>query len=76
MNPNDDALGAKADAAFRQVARKVIEKARQAGTPIYLWEEGKVVERTWEEMEQLLGKETADDRAQPSAATNCERVAQ
>jgi hypothetical protein len=58
----NDTLGAKADAAFRQAARKVIEKARQSGTPIYLWEEGKVVERTWEEMEQLLGKKITDDK--------------
>jgi hypothetical protein len=58
----NDTLGAKVDAAFRQAARKVIEKARQSGTPIYLWEEGKVVERTWEEMEQRLGKRITDEK--------------
>ena len=35
-------LTSKADAAFRQAARKVIQIARQTGTPIIVWEEGQV----------------------------------
>ena len=37
-------LTLKADAAFRQAARKVIQIARQTGTPIIVWEEGRVKE--------------------------------
>jgi hypothetical protein len=54
MSSREDTLTEKADAAFRQVAVKVIERARQTGTPIILWEEGKVVERTWEEVQRSL----------------------
>lgn len=34
----------KVDAAFLQAARKVIQVARQTGTPIVVWEEGHVKE--------------------------------
>jgi hypothetical protein len=40
----------KADAAFRQVAAKVIERARQTGTPVILWENGRIVKRSWDEL--------------------------
>jgi Ribonuclease G/E len=40
----------KADAAFKQAATKVIERARQTGTPVILWENGHVVKRSWEEL--------------------------
>ena len=33
-----------ADAAFEQAARKVIERARQTGTPVIVWENGAVKE--------------------------------
>ncbi|MFN6105675.1 MAG: hypothetical protein ACK5EA_14690 [Planctomycetaceae bacterium] len=33
-----------ADAAFEQAARKVIERARQTGTPVIVWEDGAVTE--------------------------------
>jgi len=46
----------KADAAFLQAAVKVIEHARQTGTPIIVWEDGRIVERTWQEMEQAIAK--------------------
>lgn len=38
----NEGLTSKADAAFRQAARKVIQIARQTGTPIVVWEEGQV----------------------------------
>jgi len=47
---SSDSLTEKAEAAFRQAAAEVIERARQTGTPVILWENGKVVERTWEEL--------------------------
>jgi hypothetical protein len=31
-----------ADAAFRQAARKVIERARETGTPLIVWENGEI----------------------------------
>ena len=37
-------LGSKANAAFLQAARKVIQIAQQTGTPIVVWEEGYVKE--------------------------------
>ena len=51
-----DSLTEKADAAFRQAARKVIEKARRHGTRIVIWENGRPVERTSDEMERELAK--------------------
>jgi len=38
--PTDQSLTAKADAAFRQAAAKVVRLARQTGTPIIVWERG------------------------------------
>jgi hypothetical protein len=48
----------KADAAFRQAAVKVIERARLHGTRIIVWEDGQVVERTWEEIQRALEQKT------------------
>ena len=41
--PSDEELFTLADAAFRSAARKVIERAEQTGTPVILWEDGKIV---------------------------------
>jgi hypothetical protein len=46
----------KADAAFRQAAIKVVQRAKIHGTPIIVWEDGRVVERTWEDVERALGQ--------------------
>jgi hypothetical protein len=40
----------KIDAACKQAAVKVIERARQTGTPVILWENGRIVRRSWEEL--------------------------
>ena len=40
----DMPLSSKADAAFRQAAKKIIERARQTHTPVVVWEEGHVKE--------------------------------
>jgi isopentenyl diphosphate isomerase/L-lactate dehydrogenase-like FMN-dependent dehydrogenase len=40
----------KADAAFKLAALKVLEVARQTGTPVILWEDGRIVKRSWEEL--------------------------
>lgn len=31
-----------AEAAFRQMAERVVERAKASGTPLILWEDGKV----------------------------------
>ena len=36
-------LTAKAEAAFKQAARKVVEVAKQTGTPIIVWRDGRIV---------------------------------
>jgi NCAIR mutase (PurE)-related protein len=45
-----------ANAAFRQAARKVIQRAKETGTPIIVWEEGQIRERTAEEMERKVSR--------------------
>ena len=37
-------LSSKADAAFLQAARKVIQQARQTNTPVIIWEENRIKE--------------------------------
>lgn len=37
-----ESLTEKAHAAFRQTAVKVIERAKQTGTPVIVWENGQV----------------------------------
>jgi len=45
-----------ADAAFRQVAEEVIEQAKKSGTPIIVWEDGRVKAIPAEEMEKRLAR--------------------
>jgi ABC-type sugar transport system substrate-binding protein len=40
----DQSLTKLADAAFEQAAQKVIERARQSGTPVIVWEDEAVKE--------------------------------
>jgi hypothetical protein len=45
MNQDTDkelSLSAKAEAAFQQAAAKVIQRARQTGTPVVIWKAGRV----------------------------------
>jgi len=51
-----DTLTEKADAAFRQAAAKVVELARQTRTPVIVWEDGRIVEKSAEEAEMELRK--------------------
>ena len=61
----DTSLSSKADAAFRQAASKVVQRAKQTDTPVVVWEEGHVKEvpadqlevREWE-VESGKGGET------------------
>ena len=44
----------KANAAFRQAAAKVIERAKQTGTPVIVWENGQVKELAPQQVEQRM----------------------
>ncbi len=46
-------LTEKANAAFRQAAAKVVERARQTGTPVIVWEKGQVAEHSGEKLKGL-----------------------
>ena len=48
---NYDALTSKVEAAARQAATKVVQRARQTGTPIILWEDNQVKEIRADEIE-------------------------
>jgi hypothetical protein len=37
-------LTSKADAAFQQAARKVIQRAKETSTPVVIWENGTIKE--------------------------------
>lgn len=65
-----DSLREKADAAFRQAAAKVIERARRHGSHIVVWEDGHPVERTWEEMERELAKKIATTHSTTNPGTS------
>lgn len=47
-------LAWKADAAFQQAAYKVIQRAKQTGTSVVIWEDGHIKEIPPEEMELRL----------------------
>jgi hypothetical protein len=40
---DDSTLSALAQAAFRQAAVNVIRRAKETGTPVILWDQGRVV---------------------------------
>lgn len=44
QNDKTGSLSDKADAAFDQASRKVIERAKQSGTPVVVWKDGHVEE--------------------------------
>ena len=47
MNTNNrqyESLSWKADAAFRQASKKVIQRAKETATPVVVWEAGHIKE--------------------------------
>lgn|GEM_PF-1317366 len=44
MGKTNLSLSSKIDAAFKQVAKKVIERAKQTSTPVIIWEDGCIKE--------------------------------
>jgi protein-disulfide isomerase len=54
---DESTLAWKADAAFRQAAYKVIQRAKQTGTPVVIWEDGEIKEVPPEEIELRMKAE-------------------
>lgn len=54
-------LTEKADAAFRQVVIRVIERARQTGTPVIVWENSRVTARSIDDLTTTPGRVEAGD---------------
>ncbi len=54
QNDNLNSLSEKADAAFQQAAKKVIQRAKQTHTPVVIWHEGKVQEIPSDQIESVL----------------------
>jgi hypothetical protein len=63
MNDSSDFLRiSKVDAAFRQAAQEVLRVAKQTGTPVIVWRDGRVCEIPCEMLEAAL---TIDKTAEP-----------
>ncbi len=54
-------LSAKVDAAFRQAASKVVQRAKQTGTPVVVWEKGHVKEVPADQLELTAGETKQND---------------
>jgi hypothetical protein len=64
----EGSLSEKADAAFERVVRKVVERARQTGTPVVMWQDEQVKLIPPEEVEvgkggHRGGKSTKDTKS-------------
>ena len=49
-------LTSKADAAFLQAAKEVIQKAKQTSTPVIVWEENHIKEIPVDQLGKILGQ--------------------
>lgn len=58
----DMPLSTKADAAFRQAAKKVIQQARQTDTPVVIWEEGHIKEIPEDQFTTMLIESQLEDK--------------
>jgi hypothetical protein len=54
-------LSSKADAAFLQAARKVIQQARQTNTPVIIWEENRIKEIPGDQLEATVDTPQMED---------------
>ncbi len=57
----DALLSWKADAAFQQATKKVLQRARQTGTPFVVWEAGNVKEISVEHLEKITSEVDQED---------------
>ena len=51
----DIPLSSKADAAFRQAVKKVIQQASQTNTPVVIWEENRIKKIPGDQLEATMG---------------------
>ena len=56
MISREDDLSDRVDAAFRAATVEAIRRAKQTGTPLIGWEDGKVKEISGKELDQLMAK--------------------
>jgi hypothetical protein len=60
----DSPLSSKADAAFRQAVKKVIQQARQTNTPVVIWEENRIKEIPGDQLGATIGStQPVDERS-------------
>jgi hypothetical protein len=59
-------LTAKAEAAFAQESRKVVQRAKQTGTPVIVWKDGRIQAIPGEQVE-LPAAPTNSRTAQPNS---------
>ena len=58
---NDISLSSKADAAFQQAIKKVIQQARQTNTPVVIWEKNRIKEIPGDQVETTIGTAKTED---------------
>jgi hypothetical protein len=64
MDETDDlSLITKIEAAFRQAAREVVRVAKQTGTPVIVWKEGRVYEIPCDRLDELLLEDRSPEPA-------------
>lgn len=61
MNSTQKQLTEKADAAFRATIATVVERAKLTGTPIIVWDEGRIIERSSDHWEQHFVQPVIDE---------------
>jgi hypothetical protein len=54
----------KIDAAFRQACREVIRVAKQTGTPVIVWKDGRVCEIPCDQLDELFPEDRSVEPAQ------------
>ena len=59
----DVPLSKKADAAFRQAAKKVILLAAQTGTPVLVWEENRIQEIPEDQFKKMLAEAQLENKS-------------
>ena len=57
----DALLSSKADAAFQQAKKEVLQRARQTGTPVVVWEAGNVKEISVDHLEKTTSEVEQED---------------
>jgi len=57
----DMSLGEKADAAFRRAMKKVIQRAKDTGTPVIVWEDGAIKEIPCDQLDALAAERLSEE---------------